>query len=90
MATEGTIETERGGKSSLLFFAGALSGIVEAFTVQPFDMVKTTHQLNPGKNIGIFATLHGLYKEGGVKLWYRGMRYVLGVVANLLLIVGLM
>jgi len=66
--------TQNYNKSSILFIAGALSGIVEAFTVQPFDMVKTTHQLNPSKNIGVFATLHGLYKEGGVKLWYRGMR----------------
>jgi solute carrier family 25 (mitochondrial 2-oxodicarboxylate transporter), member 21 len=59
--------------STVLFMAGAVSGIVEAFCVQPFDMVKTRHQLNVGQNPGVFSTLISLYKEGGVRLWYRGI-----------------
>ena len=60
-------------ESMVLFLAGACSGMAEAFVVQPFDMVKTRHQINTGNNPGVFSTLHSLYKEGGVKLWYRGM-----------------
>ena len=59
--------------SLVLFMAGAISGIAEAVVVQPFDMVKTRHQLNTGTNIGVIATLRSLYKEGGIRLWYRGM-----------------
>ena len=59
--------------ATVLFMAGAVSGIVEAFCVQPFDMVKTRHQLNTGLNPGVFSTLASLYREGGVKLWYRGI-----------------
>lgn len=61
------------GENAVPFLAGALSGIVEGIVVQPFDMVKTRHQLNTGNNLGVFATLAKLYKEGGVRLWYRGM-----------------
>ena len=59
--------------STVLFLAGALSGIAEGIVVQPFDMVKTRHQLNTGKNLGVYATLLSIYKEGGVRLWYRGL-----------------
>ena len=58
---------------SVLFASGAVAGICEAIAVQPFDMVKTRHQLFTGKNPGVFSTLAALYKEGGVTLWYRGM-----------------
>lgn len=59
--------------SSMLVAAGALSGIAEAFAVQPFDIVKTRHQLNTKFNKGVIGTLFDLYKEGGVLRWYRGM-----------------
>lgn len=59
--------------SSKLFFAGALSGIAEALSVQPFDMIKTRHQLNTNSNPSILATLQELLKEGGIPRLYRGM-----------------
>lgn len=49
-----------------MFLAGALAGAVECLVVQPFDLVKTRYQLNPGMNAGIFSTLAGLVREGGV------------------------
>lgn len=64
---------EAQASSTVLFLAGAVSGIVEAFCVQPFDMVKTRHQLNTGTNLGVISTLLQLYREGGVRLWYRGI-----------------
>lgn len=60
-------------KSNNLFLAGALSGIAEGIAVQPFDMVKTRHQLNPGLNASVTRTLIELYHEGGVSRYYRGM-----------------
>lgn len=57
----------------VLFFAGALCGVTEALAVQPFDMVKTRHQLNPGLNESVYGTLVSLYAEGGVGRFYRGM-----------------
>jgi solute carrier family 25 (mitochondrial 2-oxodicarboxylate transporter), member 21 len=56
-----------------LFAAGAFSGIAECLAVQPFDMVKTRHQLNTGHNIGVLATLKELIREGGIRRLYRGM-----------------
>jgi solute carrier family 25 (mitochondrial 2-oxodicarboxylate transporter), member 21 len=59
--------------SSKLFVAGALSGIAEALSVQPFDMIKTRHQLNTSNNPSIITTLRELLNEGGVPRLYRGM-----------------
>jgi solute carrier family 25 2-oxodicarboxylate transporter 21 len=70
-----------GANATVLFFAGAISGIAEAIIVQPFDMVKTRHQLNPGINDGVFRTLMQLYNEGGIRLWYRGfVPEVIGII----------
>eukprot|EP01041_Mallomonas_annulata_P007707 gene7707-15774_t len=60
-------------EGALLVFAGACSGIIEGLVVQPFDMVKTRHQLNTSNNKGVFTTLYNLYREGGIRRWYRGM-----------------
>jgi solute carrier family 25 (mitochondrial 2-oxodicarboxylate transporter), member 21 len=57
----------------LLFLAGAVSGIAEGLAVQPFDMVKTRHQLNTGENLGVSQTISELLREGGVRRLYRGM-----------------
>lgn len=52
---------ERMGDS--LFIAGALSGIAEAICVQPFDIVKTRHQINTGKHFNnLFRLFFNLYK----------------------------
>lgn len=53
--------------------AGAFAGAVEALCVQPFDMIKTRHQLNSGKNESVAQSLRSIYREGGVKRFYRGM-----------------
>ena len=68
-------EVATGGdeESISLFIAGAFSGTCEAFAVQPLDMVKTRHQLNPGLNETVYMTLLNLYKEGGIVRLYRGM-----------------
>ena len=56
-----------------LFLCGALSGIAEGLVVQPFDMIKTRHQLNTEGNPTILVTLKELLKEGGASRLYRGM-----------------
>jgi solute carrier family 25 2-oxodicarboxylate transporter 21 len=74
-------ENDGASGSGVLFIAGALSGIAEAIVVQPFDMVKTRHQINPGSNPGVYRTLMQLRQEGGVRLWYRGfVPEVIGMV----------
>jgi len=57
----------------ILVGAGAISGLAEAIIVQPFDMVKTRHQLNTELNKSVLQTLFELYREGGVLRWYRGI-----------------
>jgi solute carrier family 25 2-oxodicarboxylate transporter 21 len=59
--------------SSLMFLAGAFSGLAEGVTVQPFDMVKTRFQLNEKANLGVLQTMRNIYIEGGVARFYRGM-----------------
>lgn len=56
-----------------LFLAGAISGVAEAVTVQPFDMIKTRFQLNPGANTTIMVAMREVMKEGGVMRFYRGL-----------------
>jgi solute carrier family 25 2-oxodicarboxylate transporter 21 len=51
----------------------ALSGFCEGLVVQPFDMVKTRHQLNSGHNESVLKTLQSIYREGGIPRFYRGM-----------------
>ena len=41
--------------------------------MQPFDIVKTRHQLNSGVNLSVTQTLRDLYLEGGFRRYYRGM-----------------
>jgi solute carrier family 25 2-oxodicarboxylate transporter 21 len=57
----------------VLYIAGAFSGVAEAIAVQPFDMVKTRHQLNTGQNLSVTGTLRAIYSEGGIRRFYRGM-----------------
>ena len=53
--------------TSCLVLAGALAGAMECVVVQPFDLVKTRFQLNPGANAGISTTLANLVREGGFR-----------------------
>eukprot|EP01038_Epipyxis_sp_PR26KG_P005856 gene5856-8079_t len=66
---------------TILFVAGGVSGMMEAIVVQPFDMVKTRHQLNSATNESVYKTLCSIYKEGGFLRLYRGMAAeVVGIV----------
>ena len=58
---------------SALFIAGAMSGFAEGIAVQPFDMIKTRHQLNVNNNESVLKSMTTIYKEGGIKRFYRGM-----------------
>ena len=58
---------------TVLTISGAVCGLMEAIAVQPFDMVKTRHQLNSLSNESVYKSLKYLYKEGGVSRFYRGM-----------------
>jgi solute carrier family 25 (mitochondrial 2-oxodicarboxylate transporter), member 21 len=49
------------------------AGGMEGIAVQPFDMVKTRHQLNSSANEGVYRTLRSIYKEGGFPRFYRGV-----------------
>eukprot|EP00976_Prorocentrum_cordatum_P034621 704028-Prorocentrum_minimum.AAC.1 len=55
------------------FLTGALAGAVECMIVQPFDIIKTRYQLNPGVNAGIYKTASSLMREGGALRLYRGL-----------------
>lgn len=41
--------------------------------VQPIDMVTVRQQINQGKHESILETARGVFKEGGVLRFYRGM-----------------
>jgi len=56
-----------------LFLAGAASGLAEGIVVQPFDMIKTRHQLNVKNNESVLKSFRSIYNEGGLVRFYRGM-----------------
>lgn len=53
--------------------AGAASGVAEAVTVQPLDMVKTRFQLSTGVNPSMASAARAIMQEGGVMRFYRGL-----------------
>lgn len=59
--------------ASELFFAGGVSGIVEALAVQPLDMAKTRLQLMPLNRPPLHRALVDVVQEGGVLRLYRGV-----------------
>jgi len=57
-----------------LFFAGAIAGITASFSVFPLDVIKTRLTAAPsGTYTGILDTMSKLYKEGGVRIFYKGV-----------------
>lgn len=54
------------------FLAGAWGGLVECVVVQPFDMVKTRHQLSCKRGLTVTGSFRDVYREGGVARFYRG------------------
>ena len=57
-----------------LFFAGAIAGITASFSIFPLDVIKTRLSAAPsGTYTGILDTMSKLYKEGGVRIFYKGV-----------------
>ena len=52
---------------------GSIVGAIECAVCQPFDMIKTRHQLHRGANPSVGASLMALYREGGTGRFYRGV-----------------
>jgi hypothetical protein len=50
--------------NSQIVVAGLGAGVAESVCVQPFDLLKTRFQLNPGQNPSIAAAMRDIYKEG--------------------------
>jgi solute carrier family 25 phosphate transporter 23/24/25/41 len=60
--------------SKYLFLAGAVAGVTANFTIFPLDVIKTRLSAAPsGTYQGIFDTAIKLYKEGGVRIFYKGV-----------------
>jgi hypothetical protein len=53
--------------------SGGVSGAIECAICQPFDMIKTRHQINRGKNPSTWASLRTIHQEGGIFRFYRGV-----------------
>eukprot|EP00038_Savillea_parva_P003192 m.122183 g.122183 ORF g.122183 m.122183 type:complete len:458 (+) comp11098_c0_seq2:535-1908(+) len=68
--------------SSMVFTAGAISGIISRTSTAPFDRVKILLQADPSKNSGkpriphgsgsIRAACHLVYKDAGIRGFWRG------------------
>jgi solute carrier family 25 phosphate transporter 23/24/25/41 len=57
-----------------LFLAGAVAGVASNFTIFPLDVIKTRLSAAPsGTYTGIFDTMTKLYKEGGIRIFYKGV-----------------
>jgi solute carrier family 25 phosphate transporter 23/24/25/41 len=57
-----------------LFISGAIAGITASFSIFPLDVIKTRLSAAPsGTYNGILDTMHKLYKEGGVRIFYKGV-----------------
>mmetsp|Transcript_28908 Transcript_28908/g.59179 ORF Transcript_28908/g.59179 Transcript_28908/m.59179 type:complete len:283 (-) Transcript_28908:365-1213(-) len=57
----------------LKFLAGALTGGVGSFVGNPFDVMKTLSQANEGKSVPLSSLVGGMYRDQGIKGFYRGV-----------------
>eukprot|EP00980_Cylindrotheca_fusiformis_P011093 scaffold2553_cov138-Cylindrotheca_fusiformis.AAC.1 len=55
------------------FFAGAITGAVGSVAGNPFDVLKTLAQTNKGESKGLAALVSQMYRDQGLKGFYRGM-----------------
>jgi hypothetical protein len=56
------------------FVAGCFAGACGALVSHPIDSVKTVYQMDSGKYKSILHCAKELYKEGGVKRYYCGLK----------------
>lgn len=57
----------------IVSIASSVAGIVEAVSVQPFDMVKTRNQLTSSISPSLYRSFAEVYSEGGLLRFYRGL-----------------
>ncbi|CAJ1964357.1 unnamed protein product [Cylindrotheca closterium] len=55
------------------FFAGAITGAVGSVAGNPFDVLKTLSQTNKGESKPLMALVGQMYKDQGIKGFYRGV-----------------
>ena len=53
-------------------FAGAMGGVIQVLSGQPFDTVKVRLQTQPGSYSGLIDCVSKTYKSDGVSGFYRG------------------
>lgn len=57
-----------------LFIGGAVAGVTASFCVFPLDVIKTRLSAAPsGTYHGILDTMHKLHREGGIRIFYKGV-----------------
>jgi solute carrier family 25 phosphate transporter 23/24/25/41 len=57
-----------------LFVSGAIAGITANFTIFPLDVIKTKiSATSSGTYKGIIDAFNKLYREGGIKIFYKGV-----------------
>ncbi|EGV60902.1 hypothetical protein PSN45_001304 [Yamadazyma tenuis] len=70
---EGVEDTKDLSKVST-YLAGGLGGVVAQFTVYPIDTLKFRLQCsNIDANVSLFNTAKDLFREGGLRIFYRGI-----------------
>jgi solute carrier family 25 (mitochondrial phosphate transporter), member 23/24/25/41 len=53
-------------------FAGAIAGTISRTLTAPLERLKIMYQINHGKPPGFAAVMSSIYKEGGIKAFFRG------------------
>ena len=57
----------------LKFVAGAITGGVGSVIGNPFDVMKTLAQANKGKSVPLATLVGNMYRDQGIKGFYRGV-----------------
>lgn len=62
----------------LKFLAGAITGGVGSVVGNPFDVMKTMAQANKGESLPLTELVGGMYRDQGLKGFYRGVEANIG------------